>query len=298
MPRSTQSSAVENDHAVAAAGVKFLGVHTPGGPSKAGKYIILSPTSGIVIRRIPFDAPWDWLAAGWRDLRTAPRISLGYGVLFALVAVGLTLGLTQIGWQSLMLPLGGGFLLVGPLAAVGLYEVSRRLERGETVGIQDVVMALRNAPGQVGFFGAILGFAFFVWIDLAFLLMMLFLGTGGVPPVSEFVPTLLLTQHGLGLLVVGTIVGGILALTVYATSAISVPLLMTHQIDAVTAMSASLEAVLENTKPMALWAALIAGFMMLGIATWFVGFVVVFPLIGHATWHAFRSLVAEPRSGD
>jgi uncharacterized membrane protein len=68
---------------------------------------------------------------------------------------------------------------------------------------------------------------------------------------------------------------------------------MTHQIDAVTAMSASLEAVLENPKPMALWGALIAGFMVLGIATWFVGFVVVFPLIGHATWHAFRGLVAD-----
>jgi uncharacterized membrane protein len=260
---------------------------------KAGKYVILSPTSGIAIRRIPFDAPWDWLAAGWRDLWTAPRISLSYGVFFALIALGLALGLTQVGWQALMLPLGGGFLLVGPFAAVGLYEVSRRLESGETVRIRDVVMAVRNAPGQVGFFGAILGFAFFVWIDLAFLLMMLFLGTRGVPPVSEFVPTLLFTQHGLGLLVVGTIVGGILALIVYAISAISVPLLMTHQIDAVTAMSASLEAVLENPKPMALWGALIAGFMVLGIATWFVGFVVVFPLIGHATWHAFGGLVAD-----
>ena len=262
----------------------------------AGKYVILSPTPGIAIRRVPFDAPWGWLAAGWRDLWTAPRISLGYGVFFALVAGGLTLGLTQIGWQSLMLPLGGGFLLVGPLAAVGLYEVSRRLERGETIGIRDVVMALRNAPGQVGFFGAILGFAFFVWIDLAFLLMMLFLGTSasGVPPVSDFVPTLLLTQPGLGLLIVGTIVGGILALIVYAISAISVPLLMTHQIDAVTAMSASIEAVLENPKPMALWAALIAGAMLFGFVTLFFGLVIAFPLIGHATWHAFRDLVERP----
>jgi uncharacterized membrane protein len=257
----------------------------------------LAPTSGIAIRRIPFDAPWYWLAAGWRDLWTAPLISIGYGVLFALIALGLTVGLTEVGWQALMLPLAGGFLLVGPLAAVGLYEVSRRLERGETVGIQDVVTAMRNAPGQVRFFGAILGFAFFVWGNLAFTLLMLFLGTSGVPPLSEVVPTLLFTPQGLGLLMVGIAVGGILAVIVYAISAISVPLLMTREVDVVTAMLVSLEAVLENPQPMALWGTLIAGFILLGTATAFVGFVVAFPLIGHATWHAFRALVADTSVG-
>ena len=253
----------------------------------------LSPTSGIAIRYIPFDAPWYWLAAGWRDLWTAPLISIGYGVLFALIALGLTAGLTEVGWQPLMLPLGGGFLLIGPLAAVGLYEVSRRLEWGESVGIRDVVTAMQNAPGQVRFFGAVLGFVFFVWGNLAFTLLMLFLGTSGVPPLSEFVQTLLFTPQGLGLLMVGTAVGGILAVIVYAISAISVPLLLTREVDVVTAMLASLEAVVKNPKPMALWGALIAGFTLLGIATAFVGFVVAFPLIGHATWHAFRALVAD-----
>jgi uncharacterized membrane protein len=260
----------------------------------AQSIVDLSPSSGgIAIRRIPFDAPWYWLAAGWRDLWTAPLISIGYGVLFALIGLGLTVGLTEVGWQALMLPLAGGFLLVGPLVAVGLYEVSRRLERGETVGIQDVVTAMRNAPGQVRFFGVVLGFAFFVWGNLAFTLLMSFLGTTGVPPLSEVVPTLLFTPKGLGLLVVGTAVGGILASIVYAISAISVPLLMTREVDVVTAMLASLEAVLENPLPMALWGALIAGFILLGILTAFVGFVVAFPLIGHATWHAFRALVAD-----
>jgi uncharacterized membrane protein len=257
----------------------------------------LSPTSGIAIRRIPFDAPWYWLAAGWRDLWTTPLISIGYGVLFALIALGLTVGLTEVGWQALMLPLAGGFLLVGPLAAIGLYEVSRRLEQGETVEIKDVVTAIKDAPGQVRFFGAILGFAFFVWGNLAFTLLMLFLGTSGGPLLSKLVPTLLFTPQGLGLLVVGTAVGGIMAVLVYALSAISVPLLMTREVDVVTAMLASLEAVLENPKPMALWGALIAGFILLGIATAFVGFIVAFPLIGHATWHAFRALVADTSAG-
>ena len=256
----------------------------------------INPKSGVAIRRITFDAPWEWLAAAWRDLRSVPHISLGYGAVFALLAGALAFGLTQIGWLSLMLALGGGFLLIGPLVGVGLYEASRRLEHGEPVGIRDVVMAGPNAPGQVAFFGVILAFVFFVWLEFAFLLFMLFMGTRGLPPVSEFVPSLLFTAHGLVLLVVGTIVGGILAVIAYAISVISVPLLLTRRIDAVTAMSASLEAVVGNPKPMALWAALIAGSMALGIATLFVGLIVAFPLIGHATWHAYRSLVTDSGS--
>jgi uncharacterized membrane protein len=122
---------------------------------------------------------------------------------------------------------------------------------------------------------------------------MLFMGTRGLPPPTEFVPTLLFTPHGLGLLIVGTLVGGTLAIIVFAISAISVPLMMTHRVDAVTAMAASVEAVVANPKPMALWAVLIAAAMSLGLATLSLGLIVVFPLIGHATWHAYRSLVKE-----
>src|SRR5512134_1197090 len=248
----------------------------------------------VSIRQVPFDAPWRWLAAGWRDMWRVPGISLGYGAAFALGAFAIAAGLTKAGWASLMLALGGGFLLIGPLAAVGLYEASRRLEQGQPVTLRDVLTAGRRAPGQLAFFGVILAFVFFVWLELAFLLFMLFMGTRGLPPPSEFVPTLLFTPHGLGLLVLGTLVGGIIAAVVFAISAISVPLMTTHRLDAVTAMAASVEAVVKNPKPMALWAVLIAASMALGLATLCLGLIVAFPLIGHATWHAYRSLVGEP----
>jgi uncharacterized membrane protein len=250
--------------------------------------------AGVTVERVPFDAPWDWLAAGWRDMWAVPHISLAYGALFALLSIGLTLGLLLTGFQSLVLALAGGFLLIGPVAGVGLYETSRRLEAGLSVDFREIVRAGMHAPGQLGFFGAILAFLFFVWLQLAFLLLMLFLGSRGLPPPSEFVPTLLFTAHGLGLLVAGTVTGSLLALTAFAISAISVPLLMTRRADAVTAISASLAAVLLNPKPMALWAALIAGFMILGVATLYVGLIIAFPLIGHATWHAYRDLVRVP----
>ena len=250
----------------------------------------------ISLRRVPFDAPWDWLAAGWRDMWTIPGISLVYGAVFAILSVALTLGLMELGLQSLILALGGGFLLIGPLFAVGLYDASRRLEVGAPVSIGDVLSAGFRAPGQLGFFGAILAFVFFVWVQLAFLLFMLFMGATGLPPPSEFVPVLLFTPRGLGLLVVGTIVGGVLATLVFAMSAISVPLLLTRRADAVTAIRTSFTAVIENPKPMLLWAALIAAFTLLGIATLFTGLVIVFPLVGHATWHAFRNFTSTTPS--
>jgi uncharacterized membrane protein len=249
--------------------------------------------AGVAVRRVAFDAPWAWLAAGWRDLWTVPWISLVYGALFAAVAAAMVLGLTVGGLEALVLALGGGFLLIGPIAAVGLYEASRRLEKGEQVTFGAVLAGARSAPGQLGFFGAVLAFCYFVWLQLASLLFMLFFGGRPVPPASDFVPTLLFSPHGLGLLVTGTIVGGIVAAIVFSISVVSVPLLMTRPIDAVSAMAASVRAVIANWQPMALWAALIAGFMALGIATLFVGLVVTFPLVGHATWHAFRDTVAE-----
>ena len=251
----------------------------------------------IAVERVAFDAPWGWLSPGWRDLWSAPRVSLVYGVAFALISAGLTVVLFSGGLEALVLSMGGGFLLIGPIAAIGLYEVSRRIEDGLPVTLRDAIAAGLRAPGQLSFFGAILGFVYFVWLQRAFLLLMLFLGSKPVPPASEFVPTLLFTSHGLGLLVAGTLVGGVIALVVFAISAISVPLLMTREIDAVSAMVTSVAAVRRNPKAMLLWAGLIAGFMVLGIATLFVGLVVVFPLIGHATWHAYRDLVKDTTVG-
>ncbi len=246
---------------------------------------------GFPVRRVPLDAPWDWLARGWRDLCAMPYASLAYGAVFTVAAWIVLLALSLLGATPLVPVMGAGFLLIAPLAAAGLYEMSRRLQKGEPVTPRAVFSACAPAIGRLGFFGVVLFFAFFIWVELAFLLLSLFLGEVALPDPSEFVHTALFTNAGLGLLIIGTLTGGMLAAMVFSISSVAVPLLLVKDVDAVSAMATSVRAASLNTGAMLLWAALIAGYMAIGLATLFVGLIVIFPLLGHATWHAFRDLV-------
>ena len=245
--------------------------------------------------KVAFDDPWIWLAAGWRDLWLAPAVGLTYGAAFALAALALAIGLFSMEAHSLFPALAGGFLLLAPFLAMGLYEASRRIAANEPVTLGAALGAGLSAKGQISFFGVGLMIVFLVWLELAFILLVLFMGGGGLPPPSQFLPTLLFTLPGLGLLVVGSIVGGVLAAIVFAMSAVAVPMLLVERIDAVTAMRASMQAVVANPKPMTLWAALIAVMIGAGFATLLLGLVVAFPLIGHTTWHVYRA-VYGPRT--
>ena len=249
--------------------------------------------SAYNIRGVPFDAPYSWLAAGWRDMWRVPRVSLAYGVFFALVGLLLIVGLTQVGLLSLILVLAAGFILIGPMLAAGLYETSRRLEKGEPVSLAGTFRAGFYGRGQLAHMGLLLMLIYLAWVEIALLLFMLFLGPQPMPPLDAFVSNLLLTPRGSGLLIVGTGVGMALGATVFAISAVAVPLLMTERVDVVTAATMSVGACRKNPKAMALWAALIAGAMLLGFVTLFFGLVITFPLIGHATWHAFRDLLVR-----
>ncbi len=245
----------------------------------------------IAMRVVPVEQPWKWLQAGWRDIQQAPSVSLTYGAVFAGVAMMLVIGLTLIGWQSLILALAGGFLLLGPILATGLYDASRRLERGEDANLADAAGDVFGARSQIWLFGIVLLLAFFIWVQLAFLLFMLFLGTGSPPPMNAFLSTLLMTPRGLGLLIFGSSVGAVFATIIFGISVVSVPLLRVRDVDVVTAALTSLDVCRRNPKVMLLWAVLIAAIMGVGVLTAFVGLIVAFPLVGHATWHAFRDLI-------
>jgi uncharacterized membrane protein len=243
------------------------------------------------IRKVELDRPWAWLAAGWRDLTHAPAVGLTYGLLFALVGWAVTFGLWWLGTIYLILPLTAGFLIMGPLLAVGLYEASRRHERGEKATLGDAMRAFRANPSQIAFMGVTLLLLFFAWIRLAVMIFYLFFGLTPPSP-ADFVGRVFFSAESLPFLVVGTAVGGMLAALAFGLSAISIPLLLDRpRAHVVTAITASFRAVFESPATMAFWAVLVVLFVGAGLVTFYVGLIVTLPLIGHASWHAYRDLV-------
>lgn len=243
------------------------------------------------VKAVTLDHPWRWLSAGWLDMITTPAVSFAYGALFAAIGFLLLFGLGFYDAGYLILPLGLGFALVGPAAAVGLYETSRRLGAGDDPGLRHALGAVGRNPVQIALVGMFLLIAFIAWVRLAMLEFMLFFGS--TPPgLGGIVEAVVTTDSGFMFLVVGTITGGILAVGVFAMAAIAVPMLIDRpDCDAMTAMLTSVDAVRRNWRPMALWAFLIALFTLSGLALFMIGLAVTLPLIGHASWHAYRDLV-------
>lgn len=247
----------------------------------------------FTIRPVTMEQPWKWLAAGWSDLWRAPGVSLVYGALLTLVSFCVSAGLFLSGLEYLLLPMIAGFMLVGPMLAVGLYEISRRHAHNEDVDLTSSLFVKTRSPGQLAYIGVLLALIILAWIRIATLLFALFFGTLEIPPFAEATQLLLFTFEGLSMLAVGTIVGGAFAAVVFSVSVVSIPLLVFHEVDAVTAILVSLRAVRDNLKAMIVWAWLVAMVTAFGLVTLFVGLIITFPLIGHATWYAYRDLVGE-----
>lgn len=244
----------------------------------------------ITLKKVPLDRPWSWLAKGFSDLRRAPVVSLSYGVLFAAAGYLLIGSLWALDWLYLTLPLAAGFMIVGPLFAVGLYEVSRRLQRGEPVSFGEALSAWRRNSSQIALMGVALLLFMFAWLRLAALIFMLFFGLKP-PSLDQLVQQTLLSTDALPFLIIGGLVGAALALLSFAISVISIPLLLDRpEANVITAISTSVQAVKTNPAALLLWGALIVLFVGAGIATLLLGLIIALPLIGHASWHAYQDL--------
>lgn len=235
------------------------------------------------------DAPFQWLKAGWRDLCAAPLTSIGYGAMFVVLGLLLTIGLWWAGMLYLVTPLIAGFLIIAPLLAVGLYDVSRHLENGERPSFPKAIMAWRRNAFHILTAGLVLMLFLMIWVRLAALIFALFfpytnMSLGGLIAA-------LVSPEGMLFLAVGTAVGGILAAIAFVCAAVSLPLMLDHRVDIFTAALVSALAVFANLKAMVIWAALIVTVTVAGLLSGMVGLAVTLPVVGHATWHAYRALV-------
>jgi uncharacterized membrane protein len=246
------------------------------------------------IRRVELDRPWQWLAQGWRDLTRAPLVSIWLGLVFAVVSWLLTFGLWWRGYLYLVLPMATGFMIVGPILAIGFYEISRRLAAGERVDLLSAFAVFRRNPRQIAVMGFILLLVLLTWIRIAAMIFMLYWGLEP-PSFQDLIVNTFLRASSLPFLIVGMGVGGLFAFLAFAISAVSIPMLADQpRVDAITAIVTSVRAVRENLGPMLLWAALIAAATGVGLATLYLGLIVTVPLLGYATWHAYRDLVSRP----
>ena len=230
------------------------------------------------------------LRAGLADFRRAPQFGLFFSAVYVLGGfVMLWLGAGHVSWT---LATSLGFPLLAPFAAAGLYEVSRRMEQGQPLdwrGVLGIVWAERTR--QLPWLGAIIVIYFLFWTFLAHMLFALFMGLSTMTNVSESWDVFF-TTNGLMMIGVELAVGAVLAFLLFSLTVVSLPLVLDREVDFVTAMLVSIQTVRENLFVMLVWAALIAVLSLLALLPWFLGLMIVLPVLGHATWHLYRGALA------
>jgi len=246
-----------------------------------------SATRGVEIRRVKATQPLAWLAAGACSFAAAPATSLLYGVLFALAAAG-TLYLTW-SFPGFSVAFLTGLLLVGPLLAAGLYVAARQQQAGEPVSVAAALRMLGSRSANLGLFAVFLALIMAAWVRFSALLFALKFNTFTIS-VEGYLGVLSGTGDPLAVAYF-VLIGLLLAVTVFVTSAVAIPMIVDRDCGPLTAVQASARAVVRNWPAMTLWAALIVALTAVGILTDFVGMVVLFPVLGYATWHSYKALV-------
>src|SRR5712675_1482084 len=250
--------------------------------------------AGPVIRKIRLSDLHEALRLGWEDFKAVPSHAIILCVIYPVL--GLVLARTVLGYSvlPLLFPLAAGFALLGPFAALGLYELSRRRERGETASAWDAIDVFRSPS-----FGAMLGLGtlllalFVTWVATAQAIYVAAFGYESAAGIPDFATRVLTTQEGWWLIIVGCGVGFLFAVVALCVSVVSFPLMLDRHAGAADAIRTSLQAVMKNPFAMAGWGLIVAVLLVIGSLPFFVGLAIVLPLLGHATWHLYRKVI-EP----
>jgi uncharacterized membrane protein len=271
-----------------------LTAHGVGSAGRAMRGASATRQAPPAIRRIGLADLRDALARGFDDFGAYRADVIFLCVIYPIV--GLLLARLIVGYAVLPLffPIASGFALIGPVAAVGLYELSRRREQGLAVTWADALGVVRSPSyGAIALLGLLLMAIFLLWLGAAWAIYGLTLGPAAPASISGFVHDVLTTPAGWALTVIGIGVGFLFAVLVLAISVVSFPLLLDRDVGLVTAVQTSIRAVAANPGAMAAWGLIVAAALVLGSAPAFLGLVIVMPVLGHATWHLYRKVVAR-----
>ena len=258
------------------------------------KLELFGVSTAYVVRKISLTDLGNALRLGWEDFKAIPTHAVVLCVIYPII--GLVLFRLVLGHSllPLLFPLAAGFTLIGPFAALGLYELSRRRERGEEAGAWHAMHVL-SAPS----FGAILGLGTFLfvlfatWIAAADAIYVATFGNAPAASIPDFARRVLTTPEGWSLIIIGCGVGFLFAVVALCISVVSFPLMLDRHATAIDAIRTSLQAVKKNPTTMAAWGLIVAVLLVVGSLPFFVGLAVVLPVLGHATWHLYRKVV-EP----
>ena len=265
---------------------------TPAAESDADTFV--RPPDPTRVNAITVSDIVDALAAGMRDFRKAPAFGLFFGAVFALGGNLVLLTASALQMSYLSYPLAVGFCLIGPFIAVGLYEVSRRLEADRPLtwsGVLGVIWAQRSR--EIAWMAFVVLFVQIMWMYQVRLLLALFLGFQSFASFGEFVEVIVSTPEGLMFLLIGHVVGAALSVVLFSLTVVSFPMLLDREVDFITAMITSVRAVVTSPVPMIGWALVVTVTLLVSMLPFFIGLLVTLPVLGHTTWHLYRAIVPE-----
>jgi len=246
-----------------------------------------------VVRAITLTDIREALLAGVEDFRAEPRFGIFFGGFYALGGILILACLLWLGLAYLAYPLAAGFALLGPFVAAGLYDVSRRREARAPLLWRGVLgLMLREGGRELSWMAFVGVFLFIVWMYQVRLLLALIFGLRIPPDLDAFLVLLVTTPQGLLFLVIGHVMGAALALVTFSITVVGCPLLLDRDIDVVTAMITSVQAVLRNPGPMLAYATCVAALLVLGMLPFLIGLLIALPVLGHSTWHVYRRVIA------
>ncbi len=236
----------------------------------------------IPCNQLSISAPFHWLSLGLHDFVRMPFISLTYGLCFMAAAIGIVLLVEWQGTHLVVMPSLVVYMLIGPFLALGLYDAAWEREKGHHASLLHSMKAIgRNSSSQWAF-AVLLAVAMIFWMRIAALLHAIYPSVQGAP-LTDFIPFLL----------IGSVIGAVIAALVFSISAFSIPLMMERRVDVMTAVFSSFNAVKSNIPAMIVWAGVICGGILIGFATYGIGMLFTMPILGYATWHAYHETIKK-----